>query len=67
MRREVEANLPVGLLAAATYSSARCKLQPGDRFLMVTDGVTEAENAEGEMFGNERLEEAARCLAREPP
>lgn len=59
VRREIEANLPVGLLPIATYSAARCKLSPGDRFLLVTDGVTEAENAEGEMFGNERLEAAA--------
>lgn len=64
VRREVEANLPVGLLPIATYAGARCKLLPGDRFLMVTDGVTEAENAEGEMFGNERLE-AAVCVPAE--
>ncbi|HEY7617878.1 MAG TPA: SpoIIE family protein phosphatase, partial [Terriglobales bacterium] len=31
----------------------------GDRLILVTDGVTEAENASGEFFDNHRLEEVA--------
>ncbi len=53
-------NLPVGLLADAAYESDRCNLHPGDRLVMVTDGVTEAENARGDFFDNERLEHAAK-------
>ena len=49
-------NLPVGLLADATYSSDHCQMKPGDRLILVTDGVTEAENARGDMFESERLE-----------
>jgi serine phosphatase RsbU (regulator of sigma subunit)/pSer/pThr/pTyr-binding forkhead associated (FHA) protein len=52
-------NLPVGLLADASYEGDRVHLKPGDRFILVTDGVTEAENAEGEFFDNERLEVVA--------
>jgi phosphoserine phosphatase RsbU/P len=52
-------NLPVGLLAEATYESSRLQLQRGDRFLLVTDGVTEAENARGDFYENERLEAIA--------
>lgn len=51
-----EGNLPVGLIAVADFQTTRRQLSPGDRLLLVTDGVTEAENAEGEFFGTERLE-----------
>jgi serine phosphatase RsbU (regulator of sigma subunit) len=57
--RPSHGNLPVGLLADATYSSDRCQMRPGDRMILVTDGVTEAENAQGDMFDNERLEQVA--------
>jgi len=57
--RPSHGNLPVGLLSDATYESDRCSLHPGDRLVLVTDGVTEAENARGDFFENERLEAAA--------
>jgi sigma-B regulation protein RsbU (phosphoserine phosphatase) len=52
-----EGNLPVGLVPMAEFQATRLQLKPGDRLLLVTDGVTEAEDAAGEFFGNERLEE----------
>lgn len=58
MRPEVS-NVPVGLLADAAYQGGACKLAPGDRLLLVTDGVTEAENAQGEFFEDARLQEIA--------
>jgi len=57
--RPSHGNLPVGLLADATYESDRCQMQPGDRLILVTDGVTEAENARGDMFDSDRLETVA--------
>ena len=57
--RPAHGNLPVGLLADAQYSSDRCQMRPGDRLILVTDGVTEAENARGDMFDSERLEQVA--------
>jgi len=36
-------------------------MAPGDRFLPYTDGVTEPENANGESFGDKRLEQVVRC------
>src|SRR5229473_1358034 len=58
--RPSHGNLPVGLLPDAVYESDRYSLHSGDRLVLVTDGVTEAENAEGEFFDNERLEIAAK-------
>ena len=57
--RPSHGNVPVGLLADATFESARCQLNSGDRFILVTDGVTEAENAMGDFFEDSRLEAAA--------
>lgn len=54
--RPSHGNLPVGLLADAKFESDRSQLRPGDRLILVTDGVTEAENPDGEFFENERLE-----------
>jgi phosphoserine phosphatase RsbU/P len=58
--RPSHGNLPVGLLSDAKYESDRANLHPGDRVVLVTDGVTEAENAHGDFFDNERLEIAAK-------
>jgi serine phosphatase RsbU (regulator of sigma subunit) len=58
--RPTHGNLPVGLLADVAYESDHYSLHSGDRLVLVTDGVTEAENAAGEFFDNERLEAAAK-------
>jgi serine phosphatase RsbU (regulator of sigma subunit) len=47
-----EGGLIVGLLSGATYGSAQINLEPGDRILLVTDGLAEAENSAGEPFGD---------------
>jgi serine phosphatase RsbU (regulator of sigma subunit) len=57
--RPPHGNVPVGLLADATFESAICQMKSGDRFIMVTDGVTEAENSMGDFFEDSRLELAA--------
>lgn len=53
-------NLPVGLIPTAEFEAATVRLKPGDRLLVVTDGVTEAEDSTGEFFGTDRLEECSR-------
>ncbi len=55
-----EGNLPVGLVPGADFQATRLQLKPGDRLVLVTDGVTEAEDAEGEFFGMERLEKCGK-------
>ena len=49
----------MGLLGDATYESDRFSLHAGDKLILVTDGVTEAENSEGEFFDNPRLDAVA--------
>jgi sigma-B regulation protein RsbU (phosphoserine phosphatase) len=48
-----------GLLLAATeraeYTERSMEMKPGDRLLLYTDGLVEAKNAQGEMFGDEAL------------
>lgn len=51
----------LGALPDWTYQSYTAQLQPGDILLLSTDGITEAENAQVEEFGDERLLQAARA------
>lgn len=48
-------SFPVGLVEQATFSSTRVQFEPGDTLVLYSDGITEAENAEGALFGFERL------------
>jgi sigma-B regulation protein RsbU (phosphoserine phosphatase) len=45
----------VGVFPRAEYDESRVKLEPGNLLVFFTDGVTEPEDAYGEMFGEERL------------
>jgi serine phosphatase RsbU (regulator of sigma subunit) len=47
---------PLCVLDDFRYEAAACRLEPGDTLCLVTDGVTEARNANGELFGRARLE-----------
>lgn len=52
--------LGVGLGASIGYQEATLTLDPGDMIILTSDGVLEARNAQGDMFGFERLEQAVR-------
>jgi serine phosphatase RsbU (regulator of sigma subunit) len=47
---------PLCVLDGFEYEAAVHRLRPGDTLCLITDGVTEARNAAGELFGRERLE-----------
>jgi serine phosphatase RsbU (regulator of sigma subunit) len=57
-----KSNAVVGLLPDAAYASAQFALEPGERILLVTDGLLEAENSAGEAFGEDRMTAAAQHL-----
>ncbi|MBZ5578439.1 MAG: SpoIIE family protein phosphatase [Acidobacteriia bacterium] len=47
--------MPVGLMDGTKFPLAQQKLEPGDKLVIYSDGVTESENVRGEFFGKERL------------
>ena len=47
----------VGAFTFATYEAAPLELNPGDVLLAYSDGLTEAENPQGEMLGEEGVKQ----------
>jgi serine phosphatase RsbU (regulator of sigma subunit) len=52
-----ESGLPIGILPEAAYTETRERLAPGDALTFLSDGVVEARNADGELFGFDRAQE----------
>jgi phosphoserine phosphatase RsbU/P len=52
---EEVAQLPLGVERATRYGQAAVTLEPGDTLVLYTDGVTEAMNAQDELYGDRRL------------
>ncbi|MDE3104036.1 MAG: SpoIIE family protein phosphatase [Acidobacteriota bacterium] len=46
---------PLGLFPEAKYEAFTLATQPGDMMVFFSDGIVDAENSAGEMFGSERL------------
>jgi phosphoserine phosphatase RsbU/P len=60
--RALDSNaLPVGLLEEAEYAAETVQLQPGDRLVIYTDGVSEAQNSDGGFFGDRRVRDILRA------
>jgi serine phosphatase RsbU (regulator of sigma subunit) len=55
--------MPVGLVPSTPFALSHRDLRAGDRIVLYTDGVTEAQNHKGEFFGRARLREAVRAGA----
>ena len=51
---ECENGLPLGLVAGVAYAESAFELAAGDQLTLVTDGVVEARDQAGELFGFER-------------
>jgi hypothetical protein len=53
-------NLPLGMFDHQQYASSSVESDPGDIFLLLTDGVLEIENSKGEEFGLEGVKAVVR-------
>jgi hypothetical protein len=56
--------LPLGVIAGSQYEQVTFQLNRGDRLVFLSDGVVEATNAEGELFGFERTQQVSHESAR---
>jgi sigma-B regulation protein RsbU (phosphoserine phosphatase) len=61
VRRLETGGLICGLFEKATYEEETIQLQPGDVLVMFSDGISEAMNAAGDEFGDDRILD---CLKR---
>ncbi|MBR3856964.1 MAG: SpoIIE family protein phosphatase [Bacteroidaceae bacterium] len=52
---EAKPNLPVGLFEDFEYEMQTMQMQPGSALFLYTDGLTEARNAKGKLFGRDRV------------
>ena len=57
---QIEGALPLGMLRGMDYPVTSFQLEPGDSLVIMSDGVVEAQNAYGELFGFERIEQMLR-------
>jgi len=61
---EVAPGLPLGVIANIHYEQATYQLNRGERVIFLSDGVVEATNSEGELFGFERTQQVSNEPAR---
>jgi serine phosphatase RsbU (regulator of sigma subunit) len=50
----IDNGLPLGIASGATYCESTVHLAPNDRLTFLSDGVAEAQNERGELFGFDR-------------
>ena len=56
--------MPLGMLDEATYDVRSVQLQPHDKIVAYSDGLSDAENAQGKFFGSSRMMEVIRAQTR---
>lgn len=59
---EVRPGLPLGVLEQARYTAFEMPLLPGDGMFLYTDGVTDAANSQGELYGTKRLDHTLQSI-----
>jgi len=61
---DLAADLPLGVIPGIQYKEAEFELKVGDRLIFLSDGVVEASNPQGELFGFERTQQVSNESAR---
>ncbi len=61
---EISPGLPLGVIAGIPYDQQTFQLEQGVRLIFLSDGVVEATNARGELFGFERTQQVSNEPAR---
>lgn len=51
----VESSFPLGIVREDSFSQVELALQPGDTIVMYSDGLTDAQNFENELYGEDRI------------
>jgi phosphoserine phosphatase RsbU/P len=59
--------LPLGLFDDVDYDELTFEAHPGDLFVFFSDGLLDASNRKGELFGRRHLEEIVGTCATQPP
>ncbi|CAN7190104.1 PP2C family protein-serine/threonine phosphatase [Acidovorax sp. LjRoot194] len=59
-------NMALAVLEGQEYNEGEVMLSPGETLLLYTDGVTEANNAEGDLFGDQALLDAMVAVGADP-
>jgi hypothetical protein len=62
---EIPVGLPLGVEASVEYAESSFQLAPGDKLTFLSDGVVEARNAVGELFGFERTRQLSSRAAQQ--
>ncbi len=58
--------MALGIMEDFNYPTQRCQLAPGELLVCFSDGVTEATDAGGNLFGEERLDRFVREASERP-
>lgn len=59
-------HVPLGIIEDESFFSRDLRGEPGDLFVLITDGLTEVENERGEEVGWERIRDIAASMRRQP-
>ena len=59
--------MPLGLFDDQDWQQRKIQLNPGDLVVMYTDGITDAQNQQYELYGMERFKETLQANHKQPP